>query len=212
MKMTIKAALKDIDKQIKKDAKAYGKAVKATISDVRRMLPGKAADEIINIYNLKKTEVMPMTNKKKPVRGARRTGQVSATGTRLESANIIYRGRMLTPLRFGMKPKKPPTRPESPNARVKKKARKPKPITAEVKRGRRRSLGDNVFLTKPRKYPDSPYLPFYRKGKNPYPLVMRKAVSVPQMVRNEKVKPEVDKHVNNILDKRLKHNVRRFVK
>ena len=54
MKMTIKAeGVKTVMRQLQRNAKAAEKVLKATGSDMRRRVPGKVADEVRTVYNIK---------------------------------------------------------------------------------------------------------------------------------------------------------------
>ena len=86
--------------------------------------------------------------------------------------------------------------------------RRRKPITAEIKKGQRKSLGSNVFLGG---NSGGGYIPFKRKGKSRYPIQAVKTVSVPQMVDNRTVSRAINRDINQMLEQRLEHNLNRFM-
>ena len=82
------------------------KAVKATVSDVKSRAPGWIAQEVTQVYNIKKSEITPSSGKgAKPKKMA---GSIQVRGETIEEMTITYSGRLLTPVHFGMTPKTPP--------------------------------------------------------------------------------------------------------
>lgn len=82
------------------------KAVKATVRDVKSRAPGWIAQEVTQVYNIKKSEITPFSGKgAKPKKMA---GSIQVRGETIEEMTITYSGRLLTPAHFGMTPKTPP--------------------------------------------------------------------------------------------------------
>lgn len=82
------------------------KAVKATVRDVKSRAPGWIAQEVTQVYNIKKSEITPSSGKgAKPKKMA---GSIQVRGETIEEMTITYSGRLLTPVHFGMTPKTPP--------------------------------------------------------------------------------------------------------
>ena len=82
------------------------KAVKATVRDVKSRAPGWIAQEVTQVYNIKKSEITPSSGKgAKPKKMA---GSIQVRGETIEEMTITYSGRRLTPVHFGMTPKTPP--------------------------------------------------------------------------------------------------------
>ena len=82
------------------------KAVKATVRDVKSRAPGWIAQEVTQVYNIKKSEITPSSGKgAKPKKMA---GSIQVRGETIEEMTITYSGRLLTPAHFGMTPKTPP--------------------------------------------------------------------------------------------------------
>lgn len=200
MKMTIKATgIKAVTKQLEKDAKAAQKVLTATGNDMRRRVPGKVADEVVTAYGIKKSEITPISKSaKKPKKTA---GSIRVKGATVSEVSITYAGRLLTPTHFSMTPKAPP-KPTG-------KKRRRNPITAQIKKGQRKSLGSDVFLGSNR---GGGYIPFRRTTKSRYPIESVKTLSLPQMIDNENVSKRIQQDINELLEKRLEHNLKRFLK
>lgn len=56
-------------------------------------------NEVMKVYNVKRSEITPAKGSSKAD-----LGTITASGTTVESAQIIYKGRMLTPVHFDMHP------------------------------------------------------------------------------------------------------------
>lgn len=171
------------------------KAVQRTISDFKSRGPGWVSQEIIKEYNIKKKDI---NEAKQGVRkGASR---VKIAGTKVDDLAIIYRGRLLTPTHFAMRPA---TRPDRNRQYV---------VTAQIKKGEgRKPLGHRVFLA-PSGSEGTKQIPFQRRGTERYPIDVIKTVSVPQMVTNEKVSENIHTRVGAELGKRLEHHLKNLVK
>lgn len=200
MAITIKVKnIEAIAQRLRKQSEQAEKAIKATANDMRNRVPGWVATEVTGTYNIKKSEVMP-AKKGKNGKVKKTVGNIAARGVTVNSVQIVYQGRVLTPVHFGMKPKK-----LTPGA----KGRKRKPITAEIKKGQRKALHSDAFLGSNK---GGGYIPFKRSGAKRYPIESIKTLSLPQMVENEAVYEKIQKVINTELSKRLEHNVKRFIK
>lgn len=200
MRLTIQA--KDLDRlaaQLAKNANQAKKALTATGSDMKKRVPGWAGTAVTEVYNIKKQEVTP-TKTGKPKKKA---GTIRVEGATVSSVEITYTGRTLTPTHFGMRPK---TLTKSAKG---KRRRKKSPVTAEIKKGQRKSLGSNVFLGSNR---GGGYIPFKRSGRKAYPIESVKTVSLPQMIDNPNVRETLTEKINKGLEERLEHNIRRYLK
>ena len=80
------------------------KAISNTIKDVKARATGWIAQEVTAVYNIKKSEITP-SGSGKPEKMA---GSIQITGETIEELAITYKGRLLTPVHFGMTPKAPP--------------------------------------------------------------------------------------------------------
>lgn len=80
------------------------KAISNTVKDVKARAPGWIAQEVTAVYNIKKGEIVPSSSGK-PKKMA---GTIRITGETIEELALTYKGRLLTPVHFGMTPKSPP--------------------------------------------------------------------------------------------------------
>jgi len=191
--------IKDDIKQIKEGSE---KALKDTVNDMKSRAPSWVAAVVVETYNIKKSEITPQNKNGKPKKMA---GSITVKGETVETLQLIYTGRLLTPTHFSMKPK---NRPKAKDAGTGDKHRSPAPYTvsAEIKKEQRKVLGSNVFLGTNKGGSD---IPFQRVGKGRTPLQAIKTLSVPQMIDNETVKNKIRKKLDDGLDKRLEHNINR---
>lgn len=210
MRFTIQT--QDFDKLAKrlaKNADQAEKALKATGNDMKKRVPGMAASEVTEVYNIKKKEITPASKPKAGAKPKKMAGSIKLAGQTVSSVTIEYTGRTLTPTHFAMKPK---TRRANPKRKHRKRTRPApkKEITAEIKNGQRKSLGPHVFLGG---NGSGGYIPFVRKGPGrKADLEAIRTVSMPQMIDNPKVREEITEKVNVLLEKRLKHNIERLIK
>ena len=129
-------------------------------------------------------------------------------GKTLTGLIIKYEGELITPTHFNMKPVKPY---KSKTIKRKGKIRKQRQrysITAEIIKGQRKELHPDAFLGTNK---GGGYIPFRRRTNKAKPIDAIKSVSMPQMVRSEKVYPAISVKVNSELEKRLEHNMKRFL-
>lgn len=203
MRMNIKAnGIKAVAKQLEKNAKAAQKVLVATGNDMRRRVPGKVADEVRTIYNIKKSDVMPA----KKGDGTRRAGRIQVRGTTVSNVQIVYTGRTLSVARFSMTPKVPKVKGV--------KVHKRKPVKAQIKKGAKKPVSHRAFVasTGASSRDKMQYIAFKRVGKERYPITPVRTLSVPQMIGNKKVNQRIAEDVNQLLESRLEHNLKRFMK
>lgn len=190
--------LERLAQRLAKNAEQAEKALAATGKDMKARVPGWAATEVTGVYNIKKQEVTPKKAGGKPKKLA---GRIRVSGTTVSSVVIEYSGRLLTPTHFGMRPK------ALTGGKGKRKRRKP--ITAEIKRGQRKTLHSDAFLGSNK---GGGYIPFKRTTAKAYPIESIKTLSLPQMIDNPNVRGNLNEKINTELSKRLNHNISRFLK
>lgn len=190
------------------------RVVELTLKDFKSRAPGWVAQEVTKEYNIKKAEI-------KPGRGG--AGSVRAQGDTIGTASLVYKGRVLTPVHFGMTPKVP-------------KAGGTYMIKVQIKKGQKKTLGKNKKLTKRQRQnigrnfrrqgtqnsPKSPvmllsnggggYIPFQRKSQRRNDLEAVRTLSMPQMVSNEKVSEAIHEAINEKLGARLDHHMQRLMR
>lgn len=214
----IKQAMKDLEKGAQK-------TLDYTMRDFRRSMPGWIASEVIKEYNVGKQSIT-----------SSKIGTVKAVGNGMESA-IIFGGRLLTPIHFGMKPKKMKApkklskkdRMKVPGGEIKfkgkagqvatlKRAQQPYEVSWEIKRGDRKTpRGDynTPWYIAPAAKGSDTQIPFQRSPGHPkgFATVAAHTVSLPQMVSHDgrTLKPEIAKEVWPKLEEKLAYNSKRFL-
>ena len=178
-----------------------------TLKDMGSRAPGKVADAVRSVYNIKKSEITPA----KKNSDLKRAGSIRTQGTELMSFSIVYEGRMLTPLHFGMTPK----------ARPEKKKYK---VSAKIKKGKKtiftpeNELGGVFLAPNPKK--TSQILPWERHSEKRYDISPIKTMSLPQMVGpnpetgqggNPEVTKMIGESLTELLDKRFNHHLKRHL-
>lgn len=204
-------ALANIQKQSEK-------ALRNIISDARTRVPGWIATEVTKVYNIKKSEITPA----KASKGGKSAGSVSVRGETIDTLQIVYKGRVLTPTHFGMTPKAP-----KPSYTLK----------AEIIKGRKSVLGIKKKLTKKQRKAlaknfrgegmqnsdHSPimlmptgtnneektgFIPFQRVGYDRKDIEIIRTISMPQMVSSERTAPGIAQAIAEGLEKRMEHHTK----
>ena len=189
-------------KEIKDMKKQSEKAMRRTVSDFKSRGPGWVSQEVTKEYNIKKKDV---NETKQGVRKGR--SQIKVAGTKVDNLQIVYRGRLLTPTHFKMKPTAP-----VPWYEAYRNYDAVNTVTAKVfKKSPRKPLGHKVFLARSGGS-GSMYIPFQRRGSRRTPIDVIKTVSVPQMITNEKVAKQIHERIKKELPKRLEHNIKHVMK
>lgn len=187
------------------------KAVKNTVKDVKARAPGWIAAEVVQVYNIKKSEITPASGKgSKPKKMA---GSVRITGETIEEIAITYEGRMLTPVHFGLTPKSPP-------------AGKNYTLKMQVVKGQKKVIGrykntrtpggpysersHNILMgTGSAKADGVSWIPFQRMSRERTDLKKFTAISVPQMITSELTSEKIMTKLQEETAKRLQHNLDR---
>lgn len=207
-----------VSEYVKSLEKKSEKALDYTIKTYKTRMPGWIAAEVVKEYNIGKTQIT-----------SQKIGRIRKIGNGL-GLTLEYTGRRLTPIHFGMKPKKPPKptklskkdwrnvkMPNGQYATVKKGV-KPYNITAEIKRGERKTLTGKYptpWFLAPAAKGSSTVIPFqrspgHRKG---FKTVARHTVSLPQMISHDghTLKPEIAKEIEPKMEKVLHDKIESFI-
>lgn len=198
--------------------------IKRTMSDMRNRVPGWVATEVVKVYGIKKGEVTPS----KAGKDGKKAGSIRARGETIDSIEIVYTGRVLTPTHFGMTPKSaPPGRSYTLKASILKGSKSTLGKVKKLSKKQRAMLGKNFRRQGTRNSPESPYMlsktgnkkeggvdsiPFQRRtqpGKLKYAM---RTVSVPQMVSSDRTKDSIEKAINEGLEKRLEQHMKLLLK
>lgn len=197
-----------------RDMKDKGrKVISYTVKDIKKNAPSWIAQEVATVYNFKKSEITP-SRSGKPKKLA---GSIRISGETVESISITYEGRLLTPVHFGMKPKKPYAGGKSYE------------LTMEVIKGQRKIIGrylktrtpggpysersHNILMgTGNTKEGGVSHIPFQRMSKNRADLKKFTVISVPQMITSERTSEKIMQRLQTEANKALKHQFERFIK
>lgn len=178
----------DVIKELNSMESKSKKVIDRTVGDFRSRGPGWVSQEVVKDYNIKKKEINSALSKKKSA------GTIKISGTRIDNMQLIYSGRALTPVHFGMRPT---TRPKNKSYKV----------TAIVKKSEgRKVLSKKAFLANSG-LEGSRQIPFQRTTDKRYPIEPIRTISVPQMISNESVMERINNKISQELEKRLKHHV-----
>ena len=196
----------ELKKQLQKTEKATETVIKRTLSDVRTRAPAWIAKEVAAQYGVKKSEV-----------NSGKLGSVKVQGDRIETVEIVYTGRLLTPMHFGMTPKTPGKGAYTLKAsiikgqtttlgKVKKLTKKQRAMLTKnlTGSGTQNSERSPIMLMAPK----GTYIPFQRKSKNRKDVEVIKTVSLPQMVSSDRTAPNISKSLTENLQKRLDQHMK----
>lgn len=198
--------------ELEKTQKNAETVLKRLVSDAKSRVPGWIATEVTKVYGIKKQEVTPA----KADNSKKKAGTIKVKGDTIDTLQIVYRGRMLTPTHFGMSPKTP---------------RESYTLKAEILKGQKTTLGKVKKLTKKQRQnigrnfrkqgtkssPHSPimlmrtgstYIPFQRKSQDRKDIEAIKTISLPQMVSSERTSEGIREAINAGLEKRMEQHVK----
>ena len=197
---------KQIQGKLNKINKEAEKVTKRTLSDIRKRAPGWVATSVTNVYNIKKADVRGSETK-----GKKPAGSVKVTGKKIDEMQLVFEGRLLTPVHFGMTPKVPPKG-------------KNYTLRMQVKKGQRQVIGrykakrtaggpyseqsHNILLPTGANSPDKvSHIPFQRMSKRRNDIKKFTTLSIPQMITSEDVTKDIQETLNENVGKRLDHHL-----
>ena len=201
-------AFDKVKKNIEDKQKNAEKALKSTMSDIRKRAPGWIAAEVTAVYGIKKADIT-----------TQKAGKVKVTGEKVYDAQIIYSGRLLTPTHFGMTPKAPGQNAYTLKASVLKGEKKVLGKVKKLTKKQRAELAKNFTRSGTQSSEKSPimlmrtggtYIPFQRKSHNRKDVEAIKTLSLPQMISSERTAPQISKSLNENVEKRLEHHRNRL--
>lgn len=206
-------------KEIRGMRKGAETCIKRTMSDMRTRVPGWVATEVAAVYGIKKGEITPS----KAGKGGKKAGGISVRGETIDSMVIVYRGRVLTPTHFGMTPKAaPPNRGYTLKASILKGSKSTLGKVKKLTKKQRKQIGKNLRRQGTKSSDHSPIMllgnggggsiPFQRKSPNRKDLEVIKTVSLPQMVSSDRTKDNIERAINEGLEKRLQQNLKLILK
>lgn len=188
-------------------------AVKTTLKDIKARAPGWIAAEVTKVYNIKKGEITP--SKGTDGKPKKMAGSITASGDTIEEFTITYRGRLLTPVHFGMTPKAPP---HGKSYTLKMQVLKGKKEVIGRYKSKRKPNGPyskrshNILMgTGNAKSEGTNYIPFQRMSERRLDLKKFTTVSVPQMITSERTHDAIMDKLYTETSKRLEHNLKRVI-
>ena len=212
--MSVNFEIKDyqaLRKKMEDMKKAPEKVMKRLTADARKRVPGWVATEVAKAYGVKKGEI-----------SGGKLGSMQVKGKSFNQLRVIYKGRVLTPTHFSMSPTAP-----KPN-------RGAYTLKATIIKGHRAEMGKIKKLTKKQKKAltknftssgmqtstsspimlmptGSTYIPFQRVSTNRKDVVAIKTLSLPQMVSSKRTEEGIQTAINDGLQKRLDHYMKRYM-
>lgn len=210
--------------------KKISKGVQYALSDVKKSAPGWIASEVVEVYNIKKSEITPSsTNRNRRLAGGTK---VRVSGDTISSLQIKYVGKPLTPTHFGMRPKTPPKPLKKkmlvPADRLKLKQKKgkgkasrwayvPMPkkyfVTLEILRGQPKIFKGDYDTPPFLASGGSGYLPFQRTGRTTKPFLhVAHTISVPQMVSSDRTEDNIQKRIAELTYNKVEQRVSSQIK
>ena len=224
-------------KKLRKQAKAIQKDTEkiliGTLSDLRKKGPATVRMHVGAMYNINKKEIQPgaiKRGKDGSVKEIKQAASIKISGDTIDTFTMIYLGRPLTPLHFGMSPKKPASLIKNqrlvPGEGLKLKSGK----VADVAMAHQRKAY-NIKLTIKKghptelrgKYPTPPFIapatkgsttmiPFQRTPGGKYKVEAIHTLSVPQMIDNPEVNAAIYEDLVKYATTRISHHTSRFMK
>ncbi len=220
-KRPVSVSIKDysiLQKQLEQMQKAPEQVINSTLAEARVRIPGWVSTEVAKVYNVKSEKLQP---------GEKSLGGIRVKADDVSSIRVTYSGRLLTPYHFALEPKTP--QPSyTLKHKVYKKGRaktlgKVKTLTQKQKKnlvknftgeGTQKSERSPIMLmhTGNKREGGIDYIPFQRVSKNRKELHVIKTTSLPQMIDNKTVRPNIDKRIEENIGKRFDHYMKRYVK
>ena len=203
--------MKKLQKQIKKIEAAPQKVINSTIGDMKKRVSPWIAAEVSKTYGIKKAKIT-----------GQKVGSVRVRGNRLDDVQITYTGRVLTPTHFSMSPTAPKQGGSyTLKATVIKGQRSTLGKVKKLTKKQRAALGKNFRKEGTRSSDHSPIMLMHtgagsddktqRKSKNRSDVEVIKTLSLPQMVSSERTAPNIEKAINEGLEKRMDHYMERYM-
>lgn len=202
-------------------------ALNKTIREVKKKAPSWIAAAVVEQYNIKPVEIKP-TSVKTGKKTAKKAGSIRAQGDTIASLEIVYKGRALTPLHFGMTPRKvkAPKKLSKKERYVVKwrgkgnfttmtKGVGPYKITVEVLKGKRETLEGEYptpWFLAPAKKGSQTQIPFQRIPDTEKGLAAFHTVSLPQMVESDRTAAGITKALETNMQKLIMKNLEKKLK
>lgn len=207
-------------KELEKMKASSDRVIQSTLNDFRKRGPSWIAAEVAQHYGIKKNDINPN------VKNGGTAGKIKVAGRTVDSVRIIYKGRVLTPVRFGMTPKTLRAS-YTLKAEITKGGKKTLGKVKKLTKKQRQNIGRNFTRQGQRSSNKSPvmlmptgnahvggtsFIPFQRVSHRRNDLKAIKTLSVPQMVSNPQVEKNIYSKISKELGKRFEHYTERYFK
>lgn len=184
-------------------------AISSTVKDVKARAPGWIAQEVTAVYNIKKGEITPSSGGE-PKKMA---GSIRITGETIEELTLVYKGRLLTPVHFGMTPKTaPPGKSYTLRMQVVKGQKKVigRYLNTRTPGGPYSERSHNILMgTGNTKAGGVSAIPFQRMSRTRTDIKKFTTISVPSMITSERTNEKIMTRLQEETAKRLQHNLDR---
>lgn len=201
-----------LKKKMQAMEKAPAKVMASLTAEAKKRVPGWIAAEVTKEYGVKKGEIT-----------GQKIGTVRVEGSKLNEVRVVYKGRALTHTHFNMSPQAPnPGGAYTLKATIIKGQRTTLGKVKKLTKKQRKALTKNFTGTGTRTSDHSPimlmrangghYLPFQRVSQDRGDVVVRKAISLPQMVSSKRTEDGIQQAINENLGKRLDHYMSRHMR
>ena len=188
------------------------RVIKSTLSDLRKKGPTTVRMHAGAMYNIDKKEIQPGAVKRGKdgrVKEIKQAASIKTSGDTIDTFTMVYSGRRLTPLHFGMSPKKPA-------AAAMVHQRKAYTIKLTIKKGHPTELRGKYptppFLAPAGKNGSGPVIPFQRMSDASRKVTSIHTLSVPQMIDNPEVNAAIYEDLVKCATTRISHHTNRFMK
>ncbi len=199
-----------VKKQIKALEKAPAKVMNSLTNEAKKRVPGWVAAEVTKVYGVKKGEIT-----------GQKIGTVRAEGNKVSEVRVVYKGRVLTHTHFNMSPQAPKPGGYTLKATIVKGQRTTLGKVKKLTKKQRAALTKNFTSSGTQTSDHSPimlmranggqYLPFQRVSKDRGDVVVRKAISLPQMVSSKRTQDGIQKAISENMEKRMAHYMSRYM-
>lgn len=208
--------LEAVQQRVNRMRRDSRKALERTLKDAKQRVPGWVATEVAKQYGVDKKEVI-----------GNKLGRMRVSGSSMQDLKFTYTGRRLTPTHFKMSPQAPTGGAYTLKATIIRGQRVKLGKVKKLTKKQRKTLGRNFKGMNPRTSDHSPimlmhtgnayaggtdYIPFQRKSTSRTDVHPIKTVSLPQMVTNDKVAPNIYQAIDEKLSKRLEHHLQQMTR
>ena len=208
--MNVSVTLSNYRKQLEELEKKQEKAIQSAVNDCKSRAPAQVTKTVTAAYGIKAGEVTAAGKAAKG--GAKTVGSIKIDGVAINTIQLTYNGRVLTPSHFSMTPKQRPEggRKYTVKAEITKGK---KSVTTAGKpdgtKGKKKRLGTGMFLAPGG---GTSEIPFRRQTAKRLPIDAIRTVGIPQMITNEQNAALISERINELLQERVAHQVDRMNK